>query len=34
MDVEQPPPAFMSALTTEHFVLQSALSGNTSEVGS
>ncbi|HEX5574273.1 MAG TPA: hypothetical protein VFX42_00255 [Gemmatimonadales bacterium] len=34
MDVKEPPPAFMSALTTEHFVLQSALSGNTSEVGS
>jgi hypothetical protein len=33
MDEKQPPPAFMSALTTEHFVLQSALSGNTSEVG-
>jgi hypothetical protein len=33
MDQKEPPPAFMSALTTEHFVLQSALSGNTSEVG-
>jgi hypothetical protein len=33
MDVMEPPPAFMSALTTEHFVLQSAISGNTSEVG-
>jgi hypothetical protein len=33
MDEKEPPPAFMSALTTEHFVLQSALSGNTSEVG-
>ena len=26
MDEQQPPPAFMSALTTEHFVLQGALS--------
>jgi hypothetical protein len=33
MDVKEPPPAFMSALTTQHFVLQSALSANTSEVG-
>jgi hypothetical protein len=33
MDEKEPPPAFMSALTTEHFVLQSALSSNTSEVG-
>jgi hypothetical protein len=33
MDIKEPPPAFVSALTTEHFVLQSALSGNTSEVG-
>jgi hypothetical protein len=33
MNEKEPPPAFMSALTTEHFVLQSALSGNTSEVG-
>jgi hypothetical protein len=33
MDEKQPTPEFMSALTTEHFVLQSALSGNTSEVG-
>jgi hypothetical protein len=33
MDVKEPPSAFMSALTTEHFVLQSALSANTSEVG-
>jgi hypothetical protein len=33
MDEKEPPPAFISALTTEHFVLQSALSGNTSEVG-
>jgi hypothetical protein len=30
---EKEPSAFISALTTEHFVLQSALSGNTSEVG-
>ena len=33
MDEKQPSAAFMSALTTEHFVLQSALSANTSEVG-
>ncbi len=33
MDEKEPPPAFVSALTTEHFVLQGALSGNTSEVG-
>jgi hypothetical protein len=33
MDEKEPPPAFMSALTTQHFVLQSALSANTSEVG-
>lgn len=33
MDVKEPPPALMSALTTEHFVLQGALSANTSEVG-
>jgi hypothetical protein len=33
MDVKEPPPAFISALTTEHFVLQSAVSSNTSEVG-
>jgi len=33
MDEKEPSPAFMSALTTEHFVLQSALSANTSEVG-
>ena len=33
MDDKQPSAAFMSALTTEHFVLQSALSANTSEVG-
>jgi hypothetical protein len=33
MDEKEPSPAFMSALTTEHFVLQTALSANTSEVG-
>jgi hypothetical protein len=33
MDEKEPPPAFMSALTTEHFVLQGALSANTGEVG-
>jgi hypothetical protein len=33
MNDKEPPPAFMSALTTEHFVLQSAVSANTSEVG-
>jgi hypothetical protein len=33
MDETQPPPAFISALTTEHFVLQTAISANTSEVG-
>ncbi len=33
MDEKESPPPFISALTTEHFVLQSALSGNTSEVG-
>jgi hypothetical protein len=33
MDQKEPASAFMSALTTEHFVLQSALSANTSEVG-
>ncbi len=33
MNEKEPPSAFISALTTEHFVLQSALSGNTSEVG-
>jgi hypothetical protein len=33
MDQKEPPSAFMSALTTEHFVLQGALSSNTSEVG-
>jgi hypothetical protein len=33
MNEQEPPSAFISALTTEHFVLQGALSGNTSEVG-
>lgn len=33
MNEKEPLPAFVSALTTEHYVLQSALSGNTSEVG-
>jgi hypothetical protein len=33
MNDKEAPPAFISALTTEHFVLQSALSANTSEVG-
>jgi hypothetical protein len=33
MNEKEPPSAFISALTTEHYVLQSALSGNTSEVG-
>jgi hypothetical protein len=33
MEIKEPPPAFMSALTTQHFVLQGALSANTSEVG-
>ena len=33
MNEKEPPSAFISALTTEHFVLQSALSANTSEVG-
>ena len=33
MDQKESPPPFMSALTTEHFVLQGALSANTSEVG-
>jgi hypothetical protein len=33
MNDKAPPSAFISALTTEHYVLQSALSGNTSEVG-
>jgi hypothetical protein len=30
---QAPPPAFITALTTEHYVLQSAVSANTSEVG-
>jgi hypothetical protein len=33
MNEKDPPSAFISALTTEHFVLQGALSSNTSEVG-
>jgi hypothetical protein len=33
MNEQEPSSAFISALTTEHFVLQSAISGNTSEVG-
>ena len=33
MNDQEPSPAFISALTTEHYVLQSAISGNTSEVG-
>lgn len=33
MDEKHPQPALMSALTTEHFVLQTAVSANTSEVG-
>ena len=33
MNEKDPSSAFISALTTEHFVLQGALSGNTSEVG-
>jgi hypothetical protein len=33
MNEQEPLPAFISALTTEHYVLQSAISGNTSEVG-
>jgi hypothetical protein len=33
MNEKEPPSAFISALTTEHFVLQGAVSGNTSEVG-
>ena len=33
MDQKESPPAFMSALTTEHFVLQGSLTANTSEVG-
>jgi hypothetical protein len=33
MEGKEPSPALMSALTTEHFVLQGALSANTGEVG-
>jgi hypothetical protein len=33
MNDKESPSAFISALTTEHFVLQNALNGNTSEVG-
>ena len=33
MSEQEPSAAFMSALTTEHYVLQSAISANTSEVG-
>ena len=33
MSEQQPSPAFITALTTEHYVLQSAVSANTSEVG-
>jgi hypothetical protein len=33
MNEKEPPSAFISALTTEHYVLQSAISANTSEVG-
>jgi hypothetical protein len=33
MNEKEAPSAFMSALTTEHYVLQSAISANTSEVG-
>jgi hypothetical protein len=33
MNEQQPSSAFISALTTEHYVLQSAISANTSEVG-
>jgi hypothetical protein len=33
MNEKDPPSAFMSALTTEHYVLQSAISANTGEVG-
>jgi hypothetical protein len=33
MNEKEPPSAFMSALSTEHYVLQSAISANTSEVG-
>lgn len=33
MNEKDPPSAFVSALTTEHYVLQSAISANTGEVG-
>jgi hypothetical protein len=33
MDEKEPPPAFMSALTTEHFVLQTAANAATTEAG-
>jgi hypothetical protein len=33
MNEQEPPSALISALTEEHYVLQSAISGNTSEVG-
>ena len=33
MNEKDPPAALISALTTEHYVLQSAISANTSEVG-
>ncbi len=33
MDEKTPPPAFITALTTEHFVLQTAVSATTTEVG-
>jgi prepilin signal peptidase PulO-like enzyme (type II secretory pathway) len=33
MEQQEPSSAFISALTTEHYVLQSAVAGNTSEVG-
>ena len=33
MNEKEPSQAFISALTTEHYVLQSAISANTSEVG-
>ena len=33
MDGEETPPAVLQAMTTEHFVLQGALSANTGEVG-
>ena len=33
MNEKEPTSAFISALTTEHYVLQSAISANTSEVG-